>query len=64
MIVALALLGTAFSFRTGSGSEVSLPKTWSVITVVALMIYVSAYQVGFGPISWLMRLEAPYFTYI
>jgi len=57
MIVALALLGTAFSFREVHGDEVTLPKAWSIVTVLALMIYVSAYQVGFGPISWLMISE-------
>lgn len=67
MIVALALLGTAFTFRkceveVSSMSDcpqdrVSLPRTWAIATVFALMLYVSGYQVGFGPISWLMISE-------
>ncbi|OLQ14100.1 Solute carrier family 2, facilitated glucose transporter member 12 [Symbiodinium microadriaticum] len=37
--------------------KVSVPRPWAITTVVALMIYVSGYQVGFGPISWLMISE-------
>eukprot|EP00933_Yihiella_yeosuensis_P017334 TRINITY_DN14500_c3_g1_i1.p1 TRINITY_DN14500_c3_g1~~TRINITY_DN14500_c3_g1_i1.p1 ORF type:complete len:516 (-),score=91.25 TRINITY_DN14500_c3_g1_i1:524-2071(-) len=67
MIVALALLGFAFSHRRCEDAtirvsdcpadKVSLPRGWAISTVVALMIYVSGYQVGFGPISWLMISE-------
>lgn len=57
MILALAMLGTAFSFRHVENGEVSIPRGWAIVTVLALMIYVSAYQVGFGPISWLMISE-------
>merc|ERR1719188_528249 len=38
-------------------SSVQLPQAWAVATVVALMVYVSGYQVGFGPISWLIISE-------
>merc|ERR1719253_1498364 len=37
--------------------SVRLPQGWAICTVVALMFYVSGYQVGFGPISWLMISE-------
>jgi len=67
MAVALALIGTAFVFRICmkpdtsiqdcAASDVSLPRGWAVATVVGLMVYVSGYQVGFGPISWLMISE-------
>lgn len=67
MVVALALIGTAFIFRicmdpdvsmeSCPASDVSLPRGWAVATVVGLMVYVSGYQVGFGPISWLMISE-------
>jgi len=67
MVVALALIGTAFLFREcqtpGTSiadcdtDQVGLPKGWALVTVVALMVYVSGYQVGFGPISWLMISE-------
>jgi len=67
MIVALLILGTAFSFRRCDlpdtsmsdcpEDSVSLPRGWAISTVFALMIYVSGYQVGFGPISWLMISE-------
>ncbi|CAJ1446616.1 unnamed protein product, partial [Effrenium voratum] len=36
---------------------VSVPQSWAIATVLALMLYVSSYQVGFGPISWLMISE-------
>lgn len=66
MIFALALLGVAFAFRSCEENvpmakcpqeKVSVPRPWAITTVVALMIYVSGYQVGFGPISWLMISE-------
>jgi sugar porter (SP) family MFS transporter len=67
MAVALALIGTAFCFRECEtpgvtlddcmDSDVGLPKSWAILTVVGLMVYVSGYQVGFGPIAWLMISE-------
>jgi len=67
MAVALALIGTAFLFRecTAPGvsiarcedESVGLPQSWALLTVVGLMVYVSGYQVGFGPIAWLMISE-------
>ncbi|CAE8696626.1 unnamed protein product [Polarella glacialis] len=67
MIVALALLGTAFSFRYCSeagvaiadcqSDSITLPRSWAILTVIALGVYVSGYQIGFGPISWLMISE-------
>mmetsp|Transcript_66432 Transcript_66432/g.138741 ORF Transcript_66432/g.138741 Transcript_66432/m.138741 type:complete len:518 (-) Transcript_66432:626-2179(-) len=67
MIVALALIGTAFIFRVCnepntalkdcSADHIGLPQGWAIATVIGLMIYVSGYQVGFGPISWLMISE-------
>jgi len=67
MAVALAVIGTAFLFRECEtpgvsladckDSEVGLPKPWAFATVGGLMFYVSGYQVGFGPIAWLMISE-------
>jgi len=67
MTVALAVLGTSFLFRECSDTQVPLkdckeddvrlPQGWAICTVAALMLYVSGYQVGFGPISWLMISE-------
>lgn len=34
-----------------------LTGAWSTITVVALILYVCGYQVGFGPITWLLVSE-------
>mmetsp|Transcript_37337 Transcript_37337/g.104823 ORF Transcript_37337/g.104823 Transcript_37337/m.104823 type:complete len:512 (-) Transcript_37337:231-1766(-) len=67
MAVALLVLGTAFLFRECAEpvsrvadceqDDVRLPQGWAICTVAALMLYVSGYQVGFGPISWLMISE-------
>jgi len=67
MGISLAILGTAFMFQeckaTGVPArdcherDISLPHHWAVVTTVALMLYVSGYQVGFGPISWLLISE-------
>ena len=55
MIVALVTLAIAFherpQYATGSDSF------YSALIVGALMVYVCGYQVGFGPISWLMISE-------
>jgi MFS family permease len=67
MAASLALIATAFVFRECQTPGVSLvdcetnnvglPRTWALATVAGLMVYVSGYQVGFGPISWLMISE-------
>jgi len=67
MTVSLALIGTAFLFRECQTpdvaladcpeSDVGLPKPWAYATVCGLMVYVSGYQVGFGPIAWLLIAE-------
>mmetsp|Transcript_33614 Transcript_33614/g.58701 ORF Transcript_33614/g.58701 Transcript_33614/m.58701 type:complete len:222 (-) Transcript_33614:100-765(-) len=67
MVVALAILGTAFMFqeckapgvslRDCSDQDKGLPQIWAYTTVVALMFYVTGYQVGFGPIAWLLISE-------
>merc|ERR1719356_2197698 len=67
MTVALAIIGTAFLFRecTIEGvdlqhceqSNIGLPRAWALTTVGGLMLYVTGYQVGFGPIAWLMISE-------
>eukprot|EP00933_Yihiella_yeosuensis_P084022 TRINITY_DN9834_c0_g1_i1.p1 TRINITY_DN9834_c0_g1~~TRINITY_DN9834_c0_g1_i1.p1 ORF type:complete len:508 (-),score=80.50 TRINITY_DN9834_c0_g1_i1:289-1812(-) len=68
MTIALSLLSAAFRHRTCQdmlivamqdcpADEIGLPYNWALVTVGSLMIYVSGYQVGFGPISWLMISE-------
>lgn len=67
MTLALALIGTAFLFRectdptvslaTCPSTSMGLPQGWAMLTVFGLMVYVSGYQVGFGPIAWLMISE-------
>mmetsp|Transcript_20485 Transcript_20485/g.37249 ORF Transcript_20485/g.37249 Transcript_20485/m.37249 type:complete len:520 (-) Transcript_20485:58-1617(-) len=66
MAISLAVIGSAFLFREcsvpGALSEcpldmVTLPKSWAGLTVFSLALYVSGYQVGFGPINWLIISE-------
>eukprot|EP00404_Azadinium_spinosum_P012951 CAMPEP_0180518964 /NCGR_PEP_ID=MMETSP1036_2-20121128/55407_1 /TAXON_ID=632150 /ORGANISM="Azadinium spinosum, Strain 3D9" /LENGTH=455 /DNA_ID=CAMNT_0022531215 /DNA_START=8 /DNA_END=1371 /DNA_ORIENTATION=- len=67
MILALVVLTVAFGFQRCNAlgvalsdcpeEDVGLPKPWACATVAALMVYVSGYQIGFGPISWLMISE-------
>lgn len=67
MAAALATIGTALLYRSCLDVDVSvqacdeariiLPQGWALATVAALMVYVSGYQVGFGPISWLIISE-------
>jgi sugar porter (SP) family MFS transporter len=67
MTVALAALGTAFMFQECKApgtsvkdcddNDLELPRAWAMVTVGALMVYVSGYQIGFGPISWLLISE-------
>merc|ERR1719247_2333947 len=68
MTVALALLGTAFQFTECNDANVTniadcdvddiyLPDAWGGTAVGSLMLYVAGYQVGFGPIAWLVISE-------
>merc|ERR1712118_254004 len=38
-------------------ADVALPSGWASVVVVALMLYVVGYQIGFGPIVWLLISE-------
>mmetsp|Transcript_90599 Transcript_90599/g.251938 ORF Transcript_90599/g.251938 Transcript_90599/m.251938 type:complete len:507 (-) Transcript_90599:91-1611(-) len=67
MVVALALLAASFlhtscsapgtSIAACSEADIRLPHGWAAVTVAALMLYVTGYQVGFGPIAWLLISE-------
>lgn len=67
MLVALVVLSIGFSQQhcTTEGvsvadcseDDLALSKTWGLATVLALMLYVSGYQVGFGPVSWVVISE-------
>ena len=67
MLISLVLLAVAFSQRYCSiagisleqcrTEDIALPEKWGVSAVVALMLYVSGYQLSFGPIAWLLISE-------
>ena len=61
MTAALLLLAAGFQMMEPSESasgEYVLPQgAWPPLVIVALMLYVCGYQVGFGPISWLIISE-------
>jgi len=62
MLAALILLSVAFQLASpdlGSGADggVILADGWPPIVVFALVLYVCGYQIGFGPISWLLISE-------
>lgn len=67
MVMSLVLLAIGFAYQTCSKDGVSVancatddltvPEEWGYVTVGALMLYVSGYQVGFGPVSWLIISE-------
>jgi len=66
MTVSLALIGLAFyqqtcmvdlPVRDCPSDQLVLPDPWGIVTLSSLMVYVGGYQVGFGPIAWLMISE-------
>ncbi|KAL3914821.1 MAG: hypothetical protein SGILL_005938 [Bacillariaceae sp.] len=69
MMVSLIILTVTFrgsSYSTSASSDRLLqePKaiseldTMSILTMVGMFIYIAGYQVGFGPITWLIISEA------
>jgi len=61
MLVALLILsigfGAGYELEAVDGSEEGeyvLVGAWPPVVVVALVLYVSGYQVGFGPITWVI----------
>jgi sugar porter (SP) family MFS transporter len=58
MIIALFFIGLAFSYEyKKANGDVMLPTAWGYVTVGSLMMFVTCYQISFGPISWLMISE-------
>jgi MFS family permease len=37
--------------------NLSIPQAWAIVTMLGLMVYICGYQVGFGPIAWLLISE-------
>ena len=66
LCMAVALLTMALGFGiyppdddsdSSDASGDTLPTFVSIIVILAMMLYVSGYQIGFGPISWTMISE-------
>jgi len=57
MLAALAVLGVGFFLADSHGDELTLPEGWPPVIIFALVLYVCGYQVGFGPIAWLIISE-------
>lgn len=53
MVVSLSLLGTFFFYKH-NGMDMS---QYSIVPLICLMGYVTAFSLGFGPIPWLMMGE-------
>lgn len=41
----------------GCTDNIALPNEWGVVAVGSLIVYVAGYQIGFGPIAWLIISE-------
>merc|ERR1711959_105061 len=50
-MLALLLLTMGFANVDSNGN---VPHGWSQLIVGALIVYVTGYQVGFGPITWVL----------
>jgi sugar porter (SP) family MFS transporter len=54
MAVSLALASWAFSYRTGSGSSLSIPDTQGTVALVAAHAFVFFFAVSWGVVLWVM----------
>eukprot|EP00475_Leptophrys_vorax_P036001 TRINITY_DN600_c0_g1_i1.p1 TRINITY_DN600_c0_g1~~TRINITY_DN600_c0_g1_i1.p1 ORF type:complete len:517 (-),score=141.40 TRINITY_DN600_c0_g1_i1:73-1419(-) len=57
MFVALISLAVSFFVSRAPNGEYSFSTGWGYVTLVSLMVYVSCYQVGYGPMVWLLQSE-------
>ncbi|KAK3282185.1 Vacuolar glucose transporter 1 [Cymbomonas tetramitiformis] len=60
--IMLSLFGMGLAFQLGyedgtGDSDGSLTKVWGMVCVGCVLVLVTSYQIGFGPISWLMISE-------
>jgi len=56
MLFALALLTTAFAFDKEDKAE-GTGQALDVLLIGALFLYIAGYQIGFGPVSWILVSE-------
>ena len=65
MLIALIALTVAFNFAPESTDDDSTHALTSIQGVIlsAMLLYIGGYQIGFGPISWLLISEV-YTEYI
>mmetsp|Transcript_24232 Transcript_24232/g.63267 ORF Transcript_24232/g.63267 Transcript_24232/m.63267 type:complete len:507 (+) Transcript_24232:120-1640(+) len=67
MTVSLAVVAAGFSqskcsipelsVTECSSDDLSISQDWAIVTMLGLLVYISGYQIGFGPISWLLISE-------
>jgi MFS transporter, SP family, sugar:H+ symporter len=57
MTAALATMALAFTFATGSGSNVKLPEPWGPIALVAANVFVIGFGASWGPLVWVLLGE-------
>eukprot|EP00747_Dinoflagellata_sp_TGD_P182083 gnl/TRDRNA2_/TRDRNA2_36161_c0_seq1.p1 gnl/TRDRNA2_/TRDRNA2_36161_c0~~gnl/TRDRNA2_/TRDRNA2_36161_c0_seq1.p1 ORF type:complete len:731 (+),score=78.59 gnl/TRDRNA2_/TRDRNA2_36161_c0_seq1:122-2314(+) len=67
MALALSVLAVALSHRACDiqsvdptdcpEDHVELPQAWRAATIIGLMLYVSGFQLGFGPATWVVMAE-------
>jgi len=56
MLLALALLTTAFAFDKEDKAK-GTGQALDVLLIGALFLYIAGYQIGFGPVSWILVSE-------
>ncbi|TNM37370.1 sugar porter family MFS transporter [Nocardioides albidus] len=57
MIVTLGTMALCFANATGSGSDVSLEGAWGPIALVAANLFVVAFGMSWGPVTWVLLGE-------
>ncbi|WZH35869.1 MAG: sugar porter family MFS transporter [Microbacterium enclense] len=57
MTLSLGAMALAFSFATGSGTDVSLPGVWAPVALVAANLFVVGFGASWGPLVWVLLGE-------
>ncbi|MCP2046575.1 UNVERIFIED_ORG: SP family sugar:H+ symporter-like MFS transporter [Paenarthrobacter nicotinovorans] len=57
MAASLTTMALAFSFATGTGSELALPGIWAPVALIASNIFVISFGASWGPVVWVLLGE-------